>query len=404
MKIKSVIILGAGPEQIDSYKIAKKKFLHIFGVDKNINSEGLNLADTKIINSIYNYKKIIKKISLLKYKYKILGVVAVGVDCPKTIYEISKFLKLDLIKTKTIRKIENKEKLYNALKASGIIPKFEILSNKLKVNKIVDKFDLPLIVKPHIGRGSRDVMIIKRINDLKKFIKDQKKENKKKFIIQKYLKGKQFSVENFFYKKRFLCLISLRNYRNSEKYHPNIIENGGDLNPNISTVLKKKIYEFTKTLSEDLEIENGPLKLDLIYSKGKIFLIEAAARFGGGFVASKCSKSLTGVNFLNAYFDLFLRRKILFPKKDLKKKFISISTRAIIPKKKGIIKNIKNNISSKYKKNLIHISYNKFIGDKIQRPTSHAERAAFIIVQSNKKFSAPKLADKISKKIIFETY
>lgn len=402
MKIKSVIILGAGPEQIDSYKIAKKKSLHIFGVDKNINSEGLNLADTKIINSIYNYKKIIKKISLLKYKYKILGIIAVGVDCPKTIYEISKFLKLDVIKTKTIRKIENKEKLYNALKAKDIIPKFEILSNKLKVNKIVDDFDLPLIVKPHIGRGSRDVMIIKKINDLKKFIKDQKKENRKKFIIQKYLKGKQFSVENFFYKKKFLCLISLRNYKNSEKYHPNIIENGGDINPDISTALKKKIYEFTKTLSEDLKIENGPLKLDLIYNKGKIYLIEAAARFGGGFVASKCSKSLTGLNFLNAYFDLFLKKKILFPKKNLKKKLISISTRAIIPKKEGIIKNIKNKISSKYKKNIIHISYNKFIGDKIERPTSHAERAAFIIVQSNKKFFAPRLADQISKKIIFE--
>ena len=131
-------------------------------------------------------------------------------------------------------------------------------------------------------------------------------------------------------------------------------------------------------------------------------MIEAAARFGGGFVASKCSKSLTGLNFLNAYFDLFLKKKILFPKKNLKKKLISISTRAIIPKKEGIIKNIKNKISSKYKKNIIHISYNKFIGDKIERPTSHAERAAFIIVQSNKKFFAPRLADQISKKIIFE--
>ena len=45
-----------------------------------------------------------------------------------------------------------------------------------------------------------------------------------------------------------------------------------------------------------------------------------------------------------------------------------------------------------------------FIGDKIERPTSHAERAAFIIVQSSKKFVAPNLADKISKKIIFEIY
>ena len=48
-------------------------------------------------------------------------------------------------------------------------------------------------------------MIIKRINDLKKFIKFQKKKTMKKFIIQKYKKESNLkSVENFFYKKKFL--------------------------------------------------------------------------------------------------------------------------------------------------------------------------------------------------------
>lgn len=41
----AVIILGAGPEQIDAYKFCKKKKLLTVGVDKNSESYGLKLSN-----------------------------------------------------------------------------------------------------------------------------------------------------------------------------------------------------------------------------------------------------------------------------------------------------------------------------------------------------------------------
>ena len=51
-------------------------------------------------------------------------------------------------------------------------------------------------------------------------------------------------------------------------------------------------------------MEKGPLKLDLIVHKNKIFLLEVAIRFGGGYVASRISEFLTGHNFLTRYIDI----------------------------------------------------------------------------------------------------
>ena len=82
---------GGGPEQIDAYKISRKNNLFIIGVDKNPEAIALDLCNYKIQNSIYDYKKIIRAIKNIK-KIKIVGIVAIGVDCPKTVCGFQKNL------------------------------------------------------------------------------------------------------------------------------------------------------------------------------------------------------------------------------------------------------------------------------------------------------------------------
>ena len=79
---KAILILGAGPEQVDCYKIALKKKLICVGVDKNPDSPGFKFTKNQINLSIYDYKSILNKLKIFK-NLKIIGLVAVGVDCPK---------------------------------------------------------------------------------------------------------------------------------------------------------------------------------------------------------------------------------------------------------------------------------------------------------------------------------
>tara|TARA_B100002019_G_C21190919_1_gene558778 strand:+ start:175 stop:402 length:228 start_codon:yes stop_codon:yes gene_type:complete len=69
-------------------------------------------------------------------------------------------------------------------------------------------------------------------------------------------------------------------------------------------------------------------------------------------------------------------------------------------KKKGKILKIKNFISHNLKKNILYISYNKKKGDRVNIPTSHAERLAFLIAFS-KKNDASKKAELAASKIKF---
>ena len=127
MMIKSVLILGAGIEQVDCYNSCKKLNIKTL-IDKNINSPGFKISNYKIIESIYKPKFILKKIKKFK-NLKIIGILAVGVDCPKTLKDLSENLNLD-IKNNLYKKVGDKIKLYKYLDKFGLSPEYKILKKK----------------------------------------------------------------------------------------------------------------------------------------------------------------------------------------------------------------------------------------------------------------------------------
>ena len=114
------------------------------------------------------------------------------------------------------------------------------------------------------------------------------------------------------------------------------------------------------------DISSGPLKLDLIFNKGKIYILEIAIRFGGGYVASRISKLITGYNFLEKFI-VSMKKQIKLKNKRISKTKCVI-TRTVIAKEKGVIRKIKVDIPTKLKKHLLFLSFNKRIGDNIAPP------------------------------------
>ena len=80
-------------------------------------------------------------------------------------------------------------------------------------------------------------------------------------------------------KSKYIKIISSRNYKSFQFLHPNIIENGGTINPDLEHGLEK-IDNVIKMILQRFDISSGPLKLDLIFNKGKIYILEIAIRFG----------------------------------------------------------------------------------------------------------------------------
>jgi len=325
----------------------------------------------------------------------------VGVDCPKTVKDLSENLKLNMLSRSVYNKVGNKIRIYNCLKKFGVIPAFQIIRNKKDIFLFLKKRKFPIILKSSDGRGSRGVFLLKNRKELMSRIQLFKnKFYNKNFILQEYIDGKQFSAESLLFKKKHTILISSRNYNTFRFLNPSIIENGGTLNPKISKKLRNKIVLEMKKISEFLGIVNGPFKADLVVRNNKIFFLEVAIRFGGGYVASRCSHHLVGFNFLKEYLKILMKKKV-----SIKKKFKiknCITNRTIIAKKEGILNSIKINIPKNLKKNLLHLTSNKKQGDYVRPPMSHSDRVIFFSVKANNSTISDRIARKISNHIKLE--
>ncbi len=401
---KAAIILGAGPEQLDAYKICINKKLITIGVDKNRKALWVKFSKIFVNRSIYDYESIINilKKKLKRKKIVIAGVIAVGVDCPKTVYKLSSHFNTKTLSYKTFKKASSKDKLYKNKSFKEFVPKFKIISNLSNIFDFIKKEKFPVIFKPRNDRGARDVYLIKNAKELKDLMFLKKNTIiKKKFIIQKYIHGKQLSVECLLINKsQYFKLISTRNYDSFRYLNPYIIENGGTFDPKISKILDSRINTLIKKIIKNFDLSKGPLKLDLITNKSKIYLLEVALRFGGGYVASRISQFLTGQNFLTSYIDLINRN--IIKKNYIKNYKKSVVTRTIIASKSGKLKKIKNKNSKKLRKFLLFLEFNNKVGDLIQPPTSHAERIAFFAVGSKDVKKTENLANKIASNIKLE--
>ena len=248
IKKKTVLILGAGHEQLPLYHICKYEKLKIIGVDKYKKAPGLIESDYKIIASIRD-RNIIKKIK--KLKIKISAVITVANDIPLIYYKICKSLKVKNISKKSAILSSNKFKLYNEMKRQKIlIPSFyKISSYKQLKNKIISKSNQnkTFVLKPSDSRGSRGVRILNNHKNLKENYKHCLKNSKEKNIImQEFIDGTQVSSESIIINKKIYTINSYRNYADTKNLYPSIIENGGDIPLNLRGFLKKKIKKNFK--------------------------------------------------------------------------------------------------------------------------------------------------------------
>ena len=391
---KFVLILGAGYEQLPIYHLCIKKSLKILAVDKNISAPGLKFADYKIITSIRRDKNLVKKI--IKSKKNIVAVLTMANDIPLIQYKISKALNLKGISATAARLCSDKALFYKKFSKERFnIPTYIEVS---KENYNINNLKFPLIYKPRDGRGSRGVYYIKNKKNIKSYLDASFKTSEKKTIIlQEYISGAQFSTESLIYKKKIYTSIGLRNYKDTRYLLPHIIENGGYNPAPISLAMELKINRLLLKIAEVLKIKEGPLKCDLVINKENIFLLEAAPRFGGGYVASHITEILYNCNFLENYLNILLNNKI--DEINFIKKKLFVFVRFIFSKKKGKIKKIINPNLNDIKKNIIHSVFFKKKGSILDDPTSHADRIGYVSTFHHNKNTALKIANKFVSRI-----
>jgi len=263
MNKKKILITGAGGVGILSIYIYFKKKYILYFADSNINN----------INP-----KIPKK-----YCYEI--PLANHNSYQSKILHLYNKLKIDLL----IPTVDEELEMISSLKTvNSLIPSFDfikIFNNKLKTSKFLKEKKLshpevinfqrninkknikyPLILKPIYGRGSKGIIILNNYDELKFYIK-KLNISSKNYIIQKYIKGIEFSVQMI--SDKLGNLISIVPVKIIEKKGITI-EAILDFNNNLIQFCKKfhEIFKTKSTYNIQLIMNN----------KKKFFIIEVNPR------------------------------------------------------------------------------------------------------------------------------
>lgn len=146
------------------------------------------------------------------------------------------------------------------------------IKNGLLTPEETDK--LPLIAKPRKGSASKGIIIIQSKEELKYF---DDNFNQKEYLIQKFIKGEEYSVD---------CYVSVKGEILSIVPRRRLEVTSGEVTKSV-TVRDNEIISLTfKILKTESFI--GPITIQFIreLESRRLFVIEINTRFGGGVILS----------------------------------------------------------------------------------------------------------------------
>lgn len=380
---KTLLVLGGGPDQLPGVLKAKEMGIYTIVLDGNPDAHCKSYADKFHCVSIKHIEQIDTFIKE-KLNKKVDGVIAFGVDIPYIISYVANRLQVNYtIPLESAILSENKFDSKEFMKKHKInIPPYSLISSMEDIKEFTNIHGFPIILKPVDNSAARGISLLYDLNNINKYYEYALKNSScKKVMIEKYLDGPQVSTESFVVNGKIYNIgFADRNYKDMDKFLPNIIENGGDL-PSIfmSDKHKFQLEKYLEIISKELNIKNGVIKGDIVIYKDELYIIEFALRLSGGNFSTIEIPESTGVDFLKIAIKLHLNIKIEENEVIIKKNdFVSLRYKFLEDLKKGKIKNIK--LSTK---DCISSSLFVKLGDEIKsnKTENHANRIASVITK-----------------------
>ena len=239
-------------------------------------------------------------------KEKILNICKeIGIDgitsfslesaLPTVIYVAEKLgLKQNTINS--LKYIRDKYTMREAMKKNNLpIPEFFCIKEEKELDALKIKY--PVIVKPVDNGGKNGVSLITGEKELHKAFNYAMKNSKEgSVLIEKYIEGREFSVEyiSFEGKHYFLQLTDKVNTG-----APHFVEIEHHQPANVTKLELEKIKNITEKTLTALHITNSVSHTELkINPEGEVYLIEVGPRLGGDSITSDLVRLSTGIDLV----------------------------------------------------------------------------------------------------------
>jgi biotin carboxylase len=304
--MKTLLILGAGKEQVAAFEAARAKNIRAIALDMNPNAPAKALADEFHLVSTRDHDAILK--FARGYPSKIDGVMTIASDIPHMVSAAAEVLGARHIPVSVAELCVHKLHMKERLRDEGVnVPAFARIASAADLKAFAAQAGYPIVVKPVDSSGARGVQRLSAGMDLDAaFAYAGQYSFGGGVIAEKFVSGLQISTEGLMHDGVFHCTgFADRNYSRLDDAQPFMVEDGGDIPTVLNDADKALVEAEFEKATRVLGIDWGPSKGDMIMgADGKPYVIEIAARLSGGnFCYDKVPWS-TGVDIVDILVDM----------------------------------------------------------------------------------------------------
>lgn len=292
---KVVYIVGGGSNQLSLVHEAKRLGHHVVVSDINENPPCRSVADNfEQIDTVDRTGSL-----MVARRYKVDGVVTDQTDAAvPTVALIAEELGLPGIGFETALRFTNKELMRRTMAGDRAvsIPESQYYENTHNAIEFANQSGRPpqyWIVKPVNSQGSKGVNRLTGVDDILKFQDAMTESRGKGILLEEFIEGDEYSVE------AFVKGGIVHNLAVTKKFHypqNECIDFRNTYLGDIPQTTESALFTANQATILRLGLRNGSTHGEYKVSGNAIYLMEIAARGGGGNISGKIIPFLTDFN------------------------------------------------------------------------------------------------------------
>lgn len=163
--MKKLLIIGAGILQLPAIQKAKEMGFNVTVVDMSSQAPGIEYADRFYEVSTNDISGILQVADEVKPD----GVMTLATDMPmRSVAAVAEKYGLHSISPTVAIKATDKIEMIRCFEAHNVAhPWFEVISSEQDLEELLKEHSIPFIMKPNDSSGSRGVVLVKNIHDMK---------------------------------------------------------------------------------------------------------------------------------------------------------------------------------------------------------------------------------------------
>ena len=277
--MKTIVILGAGHDQVGAYVAARRLGYCIIGFDGRSDAPAAHLADKFHVVSTRDASRIL---DILRGS-SIHGVVNPGSDAAQeAFFIVASHFRTPLHQSwESVRSSTNKPYCLAVAQRLGFrVPKNFSSDVPAEFLHVLRDFTFPVVIKPVDRSGSKGISLVTSPASVSPALKKAIDASfLKAAILEEFIIGAHYSAELFLFNNRIaLSAISRRSFATRGVF----VTRDHSMPAILSPVVQEKALRLFAAMCKELQINAGPVNFDFVVDENQdVILIEMQARLGG---------------------------------------------------------------------------------------------------------------------------